>query len=212
VDVRVIAATNRDLAAMVRDGAFREDLYFRLNVIDILLPPLRERPDDIPGLVGRLFERVCSDAGKQEKKLCDAAYQALCSYHWPGNLRELENALRRAVALSEGTEVTRDDFPASVVGAAAGAALRVAADVIDAAALRRALAAGPPSPELASFEWPGHVDYARRAYMRALIRYHRGDLHRIAGHWNRSSENTLLKIIREFGLAEELQAARKAEG
>jgi DNA-binding NtrC family response regulator len=209
-DVRIIAATNKDLAAMVRNGTFREDLYFRLNVIEILIPPLRERREDIPALVGRLFEKVCGEAGRPGKTLSDGARQALCSYHWPGNVRELENALRRAVAMSEGEEVSPDDFSATVVGRAARPGAGSMEDVIDPSALRRALAAGPPAPETAAFDWPGHVDYARRAYMRALIRHYRGDLRTIARHWNRSSENTLLKTIREFGLADELQSARRS--
>lgn len=209
VDVRIIAATNKDLAALVRQGRFREDLFYRLNVISIMLPPLRERPADMPGLVGRLFEKVFSEAGRQDKQLSDEAFQVLCSYHWPGNVRELENALRHAVAFSEGAEVTPEDFPATVIGAPARAAEQGVEDVVDPAALRRALSAAPPVPEASSFEWPAHVDYARRAYMRALIRHHHGDLRKIARHWNRSSENTLLKLIREFGLEEELRAARK---
>ena len=99
VDVRFVAATNRDLEAEVRAGRFREDLYYRLNVIHLHLPPLRERPEDIPELARHVVTRTCRRLGLPEKRLTSDALQLLQAYHWPGNVRELENVLERAVVL-----------------------------------------------------------------------------------------------------------------
>ncbi|MBX6320199.1 MAG: nitrogen regulation protein NR(I) [Rhodospirillaceae bacterium] len=98
VDVRIIAATHRDLRQLIRQGLFREDLFFRLNVVPIRLPPLRERPDDIPDLA-RHFLAQARDAGLPAKSLDAAAIERLRAYHWPGNVRELENLMRRVAAL-----------------------------------------------------------------------------------------------------------------
>ena len=220
VDVRIVAATNKDLAERVRQGTFREDLYYRLNVIRIPLPPLRERREDLPALVGRLFEKVCRDARKLDKQLSADAFQLLCAHGWPGNVRELENALRHAVAFADESAILPGDLPealrgpsAAPGGATAGLSSRVpggTADVIDANALRRAIASAPSSPELETFECQAHIDYAKREYLKALIDHYHGDIGRIARHWDRSSENTLLKLIRELGLEDHLRAARKA--
>ena len=204
VDVRILAATNRDLAEQVRLGRFREDLYYRLNVIRIVFPPLRDRPEDVPALVWRLFETVCRGADRQERFLGDDAFAALCAYPWPGNIRELENALRHAVAFSEAPEVGLADLPETVRQAAATAR----PGVIDRDALRRVLA--QPPPESPGAAWPGHIDYARREYLLALIERYGGRLGPVAAHWDRSSENTLLKLVRELGLEDALHAARRA--
>jgi transcriptional regulator with GAF, ATPase, and Fis domain len=100
VDVRVIAATNRDLADMVRDGAFRIDLYYRLNVFPILLPPLRERREDIPALVMHCVERFSRRIGKRIESVPAGTMTALREYPWPGNIRELQNVIERAVILA----------------------------------------------------------------------------------------------------------------
>jgi DNA-binding NtrC family response regulator len=100
VDVRVIAATNRDLRQMVADGRFQEDLYYRLNVIPIALPPLRERREDIPILVEHFIRKHAQRAGKRVDGIDSAAMKAMQQYDWPGNVRELENALERAVVLT----------------------------------------------------------------------------------------------------------------
>jgi transcriptional regulator with PAS, ATPase and Fis domain len=112
VDVRVIAATNSDLARMVADGSFREDLYYRLNVIPITLPPLRERRDDIPLLSKHFLEKFSPNKPMQASQ---GAMRQLMSYGWPGNVRQLENAIERAVALSAGrTEIDVTDLPPEV--------------------------------------------------------------------------------------------------
>jgi DNA-binding NtrC family response regulator len=112
VDVRVIAATNSDLAKMVAEGTFREDLYYRLHVIPIQLPPLRERRDDIPVLVKHFLEKFSPGSSMQ---VSQAAMRALMAYHWPGNVRQLENAMERAVALGAGRrEIDSADLPAEL--------------------------------------------------------------------------------------------------
>jgi len=108
VDVRVIAATNRDLRQMVADGRFQEDLYYRLNVIPIHIPPLRERPDDIPVLVEHFIEKHAQRAGKRIDGVAAGVMQALQASDWPGNVRELENTIERAVVLSPGRVITPD--------------------------------------------------------------------------------------------------------
>ena len=110
VDVRVIAATNKDLAEEVREGRFRDDLYYRLNVIEIQIPPLRQRREDIPLLARHLLERLSSECGKELSGLNEDALKVLLSYDWPGNVRELENAIERAVVTCRGRQLTADDF------------------------------------------------------------------------------------------------------
>jgi formate hydrogenlyase transcriptional activator len=109
VDVRVVAATNRDLAAAIASGAFRQDLYFRLNVFPILMPPLRERADDIPVLVEYLVERYARGAGKSIRHIKKHTLELLQAYDWPGNVRELQNVIERAVVLCEGDTFVIDE-------------------------------------------------------------------------------------------------------
>jgi two-component system response regulator HydG len=116
INVRILAATNRDLERSVGDGTFRRDLFFRLNVLTLRIPPLRERRQDIPLLVGHFLERIGQNAGV-EKIISDDALKALQNYDWPGNVRELENALERACALSSGNEIYVRDLPTQVCGA-----------------------------------------------------------------------------------------------
>ena len=102
VDVRLVAATHRDLAEMVRDGDFRSDLYFRLNVFPVQLPPLRERREDIPALVAHFVELLGRRIGRRIDHIPEETMLDLCSYDWPGNIRELQNLIERALILSEG--------------------------------------------------------------------------------------------------------------
>ncbi|WP_408890074.1 sigma-54 dependent transcriptional regulator [Myxococcus faecalis] len=111
VDVRIVAATHRDLAAEVKAGRFREDLYYRLNVVSVTLPALRERKSDIPALVNHFLEKYGDSYGKQVRGLAPGTLQALLAHDWPGNIRELENAIERAVVLTQGQELTTDDLP-----------------------------------------------------------------------------------------------------
>jgi formate hydrogenlyase transcriptional activator len=105
VDVRLVAATNRDLAAMVAEGRFRNDLYYRLNVFPIVLPPLRERPDDIPPLVRHFTQRFARRMGRRIETIPSSVMEALVRYPWPGNIRELQNIIERAVILSPATSL-----------------------------------------------------------------------------------------------------------
>jgi two-component system response regulator AtoC len=111
VDVRVIAATNRDLGAAVAAGRFREDLYYRLKVVTIQLPPLRERREDIPLLVDHLVRRAARECRKTVTRVSEAALALLCAYDWPGNVRELAHVLERGVALAQHDMLTADDLP-----------------------------------------------------------------------------------------------------
>jgi DNA-binding NtrC family response regulator len=117
VDVRVIAATNRDLRQMVAEGKFQEDLFYRLNVIPIELPPLRERRDDVPPLVEHFVRKHAQRIGRRIERIDDSVLAALQQYDWPGNVRELENTIERAVVLSTGPVITVRGI--SVLGAAA---------------------------------------------------------------------------------------------
>jgi len=110
VDVRIVAATNRDLQQMIADGEFREDLYYRLNVVPVTLPPLRQRTGDIPLLVAHFLEKL--NAG--DKKISSEAMEALAKYQWPGNIRELENTIERIIILTHGDEIGLTDLPAEV--------------------------------------------------------------------------------------------------
>jgi len=105
IDVRVIAATNRDLDCMVAEGTFREDLYYRLNVIPITVPPLRERAEDIPLLANHFLKKYAPAAGKSIVRIAASSLDGLCSYEWPGNVRQLENTIERAVALATSEEM-----------------------------------------------------------------------------------------------------------
>jgi transcriptional regulator with GAF, ATPase, and Fis domain len=115
VDVRVIAATNRDLKQMVSEGRFQEDLYYRLNVIPIQIPPLRDRREDIAVLIDHFVDKHKQRTGKSIERLDDEAVQALAKYDWPGNVRELENTIERAVVLATGSTITRSAI--SLLGA-----------------------------------------------------------------------------------------------
>jgi transcriptional regulator with PAS, ATPase and Fis domain len=110
VDTRIIAATNRDLKKAIDEESFREDLYYRLNVITITLPPLRERKEDIPLLVEHLLEQLSVETGKQLEGISAEAMDLLISYHWPGNIRELRNVLERGAVLAKGTIIEADDL------------------------------------------------------------------------------------------------------
>lgn len=111
VDVRIIATTNRDLEKEVLEGNFREDLYYRLNVIEVELPPLRERKEDIATLISHFIERYNKENGKKIQGITDAAFDILMRYDWPGNIRELENYIERAVVVAQGDMLDADDLP-----------------------------------------------------------------------------------------------------
>jgi DNA-binding NtrC family response regulator len=111
VDVRVIVATNKRLLDDVEGGRFREDLYYRLNVVQVTIPPLRERGGDIPALTRHLLARIAQQPGLRPLGITDDAMQLLVNYEWPGNVRQLQNVLFRAAVLCEANALTRADFP-----------------------------------------------------------------------------------------------------
>ncbi len=120
VEVRIVAATNRDLEAAVKEGRFREDLYHRLNVVPIILPPLRERKEDIPALAQYFLHRSAQETKKNFRAITQEALERLCAYEWSGNVRELANVIERGVVLGNGPELAVSDLPPRIVAPPAG--------------------------------------------------------------------------------------------
>jgi two-component system response regulator HydG len=161
VDVRVIAATHRDLPRLVKSGKFREDLFYRLNVIAIPLPPLRDRIEDVPLLAHHFLRRYSERLGKKVRTLSPEAIELLCGYRWPGNVRELENAIERAVVLCRGEAVTPADLPPAISGRTAPLVRETPAVGDDAAWLSMSYAAAKEQA-LRRFE-KGYVEALMRA-------------------------------------------------
>jgi len=157
VDTRVIAATNRDLQALVKVGAFREDLYYRLSVVELAVPPLRDRREDIPALLDHFIEEIGQKDG-QSYQVHPEARRVLEAYSWPGNVRELRNAAENLTQLCRGREIIVDDLPA-----------KIQADVLK-KALRRADGA-ETLPNLVE-DWPS-LDELERRYIQLLIGKHK---------------------------------------
>jgi two-component system response regulator PilR (NtrC family) len=118
LDVRILSATHKNLAALVEEGRFRHDLYYRINVIELPVPPLRERRDDIPLIATAILQRLAAELGETALSLSDAALAALGEYSFPGNVRELENILERAMALCDGDRIELDDLALPAPGPA----------------------------------------------------------------------------------------------
>lgn len=143
VDVRILAATNQNLYQAMRRGLFREDLYYRLNVVSLTLPPLRDRREDIPGLVRYFMAHYCQEVSRPPLGITQTALDLLQAYHWPGNVRELQNAIERAVVLAPGNTITGNDFPADIcqTSRAASASLTSAQPVDESLPLAEAVMA-----------------------------------------------------------------------
>ena len=109
--MRILAATNRDLKKAISENKFREDLFYRLNVISIHVPPLRERKEDIPLLVNAFIRRYCLEMNKERVNIAPSALNMLMAYEWPGNVRELENVIERALVIGKSKEIVTDDLP-----------------------------------------------------------------------------------------------------
>jgi DNA-binding NtrC family response regulator len=154
VDVRIIAATNADLMLRVKEGRFREDLYYRLNVIEIRMPPLRERRDDIPLLIKHYIDMFARETGRSIQDVDYEATKAMLAYDWPGNIRELRNTLERAVVLSEGDMITLHDLPDKFrmldVEGIATSSLRQALDDFERDYIRRSLTESKGNKESAA--------------------------------------------------------------
>lgn len=184
IDIRVVAATARDIDAMVRVGHFRQDLYYRINVVRIDLPPLRSRGDDI-GLLAEYFaNRHSREMAKPVSGITPEAYQVLRQYAWPGNVRELQNVIRRGIALSKGTMIGLDDLPDEVVVAAGerGAQEREA------------------SGESGYFQLRDeHVARFERQYLTDLLTRHRGDV-QAAAREAKLPRGTLYRLMKNHAL------------
>src|SRR5262249_5494273 len=163
-DIRIIAATNRDLGKMVADGQFREDLYYRINVIPVRLPALRERPDDVPLLAEHFVAKFAGQMNKPVRGISGAAMACLQGHAWPGNVRELENAMERAVALERTPSVLPESLPEAVRGVEASPAGLAAAAVA---------AAGAPDARVLpdkGFDLERHVQHLEREYIAEALR------------------------------------------
>jgi DNA-binding NtrC family response regulator len=181
VDVRIVAATARDLEGMIREKRFRDDLYYRIHVVQIDLPPLRDRGDDLGLLAEQFAVRYSREMGKSVTAITPEAYQVLRQYHWPGNVRELQNAVRRAIALTHDAMIGVDDLPDEVVAAAG----------------RNAAGGGRPSGFfalrdecLARFE---------REYLTQLLRSHHGNV-KLAAQEANLPRGTLYRLLKSHGL------------
>jgi DNA-binding NtrC family response regulator len=182
VNVRVIAATHRELKAEVQAGRFREDLFYRLNVFPVVLPPLRERREDIPLLASHFLEKHAQVLGRPLTALDPDALRALIGYPWPGNVRELENAIERAVAVAQGPAIQLRDLPADVRGSQEGAI---------------------PAEQLARMPYREAVDLARdrvtRDYLVALLRDLDGNVTRAAERAGMARES-LHRLLKRHGV------------
>jgi two-component system response regulator PilR (NtrC family) len=180
-DVRIIAATNQDLEERIAAGQFREDLYYRINVIPVRLPPLRARREDIPLLVDHFIRKYSAQMGIDAKRVSVEAMRALEGYEWPGNVRELENVIERSLALTAGDRLTSSDLPAVVLGggASAPAAAQLPEDGLDlerylddlraqlmAQALERAGGVQTQAAELLGMSFRSFRYYAKKAGLR----------------------------------------------
>ncbi len=198
VDVRVIAATNRDLEAAYKAGTFRKDLYFRLNVVTLFVPPLRERRSDIPMLVHLFIERY---ARGSELQVSSAAMKALMRYEWPGNVRELENCVERAVALGNGHMIDLSDLPQSI---AAGSFHDVAAPVNVVSSKPRAfdpdlLTDQPPAEPVRSSPSTTDLEDIERATIERVFEQVKGDK-ALAGRMLGISRATLYRKLKRYNI------------
>jgi two-component system nitrogen regulation response regulator NtrX len=173
-DARVLAATNKNLLEEIRRGSFREDLYFRLAVVPIPVPPLRDRPEDIPLLAAHFLHEASARFGRKPKSLSSAAIEALQAYRWPGNVRELKNLIERLMILSPADEIRREDLPAEMRDGVA-----------------EAIPPGAPLRE-------ARDDFERR-YILAALKRHRGNVSRAAEALDLERSN-LYRKLRAYGI------------
>jgi DNA-binding NtrC family response regulator len=195
VDVRVVAATHRDLEGEVKKERFREDLYYRLRVVEIVLPPLRERAEDIPALAQRFLEQVANRLGREPKRLAASALARLARHTWPGNVRELRNVLEQAAVLSSGGTIEEAD-------------LRLGALPVESGATATAVASPAAGGGDATFRDAKQrvIDEFERSYLIRALREHDGNISRTAEAIGMVRQS-LQQKIRELGLRPEDWAA-----
>jgi DNA-binding NtrC family response regulator len=182
--VRVVAATHRNLEELVKKNEFREDLYYRLKVVEIELPPLRERREDVPALAQRFLERVTERLGREKKRISESALARLARYGWPGNVRELENVIEQAAVLAAGPEIEEADLNLSDAGAGT-------------------VAAGPDVSGLGFSDAKRLVvESFERSYLLAALRQNGGNISRTAESIGMVRQS-LQQKIRELGLRSE---------
>jgi DNA-binding NtrC family response regulator len=198
VDVRIIAATNRDLEAAYKNGTFRKDLYFRLNVVTVHVPALRERRSDIPMLVQWFCERYAPGA---DLRVSNAAMKALMNYDWPGNVRELENCIERAVALGDGTLIDIGDLPPSLASVDSRAARtssdsapELVSDLAAAAELR-----SPDGAASAPLSTTTDLEDIERATIQRVFEQVKGDK-ALAGRMLGISRATLYRKLKRYNI------------
>ncbi len=179
IDVRIVAATARNLDDMIRQHQFRQDLYYRINVVRIDLPPLRQRGDDIGLLAESMVQRYAREMGRSLNGISPEAYQVLAQYRWPGNVRELQNVIRRGIALAKGPLVELDDLPDDLVAAAGEGRTPDAVGYFDVR-----------DRYLAQFE---------EQYLRELLARHHGDV-RMAASESKLPRGTLYRLMKKYAL------------
>jgi DNA-binding NtrC family response regulator len=226
VDVRIMSATNRDLMAEVRAGRFREDLYYRLCVFPILVPPLRERTEDIPHLIRHFLLRFAAEEGKRVRSVSAPALVMLAGFAWPGNVRQLENAIYRAVVLAESDEIGVNEFPQiAALGAEIPLVPQQEADARPASGMGSQplvldagspgpLTALPPSAAVPLLDSSGDVlplESIEGAAIRFAISHYRGQMSEVARKL-RIGRSTLYRKLDQLGLAAGQGKANVADG
>lgn len=204
VDTRIVSASNRNLLEMAADGTFREDLYYRLNVVPIHLPPLRERPEDIPALVGHFLNIYNEGNDRYVTHIHPEAMDALQKYHWPGNVRELQNIIEHAVVMATGDELTSDVLPGVVRGEADPALATAAAPVqldFDSLAQHLVVEGLSQADEKSEDLHSRIVDRVEREVISQVLDQCQGVQIKAASRLG-INRNTLHKKIKDYGLGE----------
>jgi DNA-binding NtrC family response regulator len=213
VDIRIISATNQNLIEMVKQGRFREDLYYRLNVFPIAIPPLRQRRDDIPDLARRFLARFAAEEGRTIRGISSEALALLRSYDWPGNVRQLENAIFRAVVLCDGDELTVADMP-QIAQQVDGFEVRIPAAPVMAGVpqpavrtVREIVQVPVADPNALKLVDDGgdvrRLDDLERETIKFAIQHYRGQMSKVARKLS-IGRSTLYRKLKELGLDEGL--------